>query len=152
VGCAHRSPLPTALPEQKPDIGIVGLVVGPDPSTLTFQRLGVIGAARGAEVGARIGWEAPLRPGLFTLQASLGSFDAKGFVLGLYLTGAGLALAPFGALVGTAAGALAAPSKAGVEQSMAALPRAFADIHLPDALATWIIEAGGERQIIFVAD
>src|SRR5262249_48016466 len=152
VGCAHRAPPPTAMLEPKSDVGAVGLVLRLHPPSPTFQRPGAVGAADGARVGGQIGWEASLRPGLFFLTGSLDAFNATGFGLGLVLTGAGLVLAPFGLLVGAAAGALAAPSNAKVEESMAALERAFADINPPDALAAWIIEAGGQRGTPPVAD
>ena len=159
LGCAHRAalmaPPPFAVPVApvpKSDIGTVGLVVQLDFSSSTFQRPGVVGAGEGAKAGAKTGAKAPLLPGLFFIRASMESNYINGLVLGLYLTGAGLVLAPVGAVVGAAAGALAAPSKAEVEQSEAALERAFADINFPDALSAWIIEAGGERQIISVAD
>src|SRR5262249_36996376 len=150
VGCAHRAslptaPLPTAAMEPKPDIGTVGLVVWPDPWIPMFQGLGAVGAAQGAKAGAKTGAVAPLLPGLFLISLSLQANEPNSFVLGLYLTGAGLVLAPVGAVVGAVAGALAVPSMAEVEQSMAALQRACSDISLPDALTAWIIDAGGGR-------
>src|SRR5262249_2936254 len=152
LGCAHRAPHPTAAMEPKPAIGSVGLVVWPDPSIPMFQGPGAVGAAEGAKEGAKTGALAPLLPGLFVIHLSLQANEPKGFVLGLYLAGAGLVLAPVGAVVGAVAGALAVPSMAEVEPSMAALQRASVDINLPDALIAWIIDAGGERQIISVAD
>jgi len=152
VGCGHRSPLPIAVPEQKPDIGTVGLVVGPDSYSPYFQRPGTVGAGEGAKQGAKTGAVAPLLPGLYFI--GLFGEPCVRYVceFGLVLIGAGLVLAPVGAAVGAAVGVLAVPSKEDVEQGMAALERAFADINLPDALPVWIIEAGGERRIISVED
>jgi len=157
VGCAHRAPqsaapMPTAVPEPKPAIGTVGLVVAPDPLSPTFQLPGIVGTGEGAREGAKIGAAAPLLPGLFFISASKQTSDPATVTVGLYLIGAGLALAPVGALVGAAAGALAAPSRAEFEQSVTALQRACVDINLSDALTAWIIEAGGERQIFSVTD
>src|SRR5215510_5227522 len=41
---------------------------------------------------------------------------------------------------------------ASLRDRLTALQRACVDINLPDALTAWIIDAGGERQIISVAD
>src|SRR5215470_12818724 len=141
VGCAHRTPLPTAAMEPKPDIGTVSVVVGPDPSSPYFQRPSAVSAGEGAKEGAKTGAIAPLIPGLYFI-ALFGEPCVRYICeFGLVLIGAGLVLAPVGAAVGAAVGALSVTSEEDVEQGMAALEWAFADINLSDALPAWIIEA-----------
>ena len=157
VGCAHRATVPTAVPEPKPDAGTVGLVVPPGPYSPNFQRPGAVGAGQGAKQGAKTGVMVPFMPGVVVIAVGL---DARGdprgaaaaLLTGLAMLGAGLVLAPVGAGVGAAVGAIAAPSLDEVERSAAALERAFADANLPEALPAWIIEAGGERPIVSIAD
>ena len=157
VGCAHRAPVPAAPPEPKPDAGTVGLVIPPGPYSPNCQRPGTVGAGEGSKEGAKTGAMVPFVPGVAVIAVGLEARgDPRGAVAalftGLAMLGAGLALAPVGAGVGAAVGAIAAPSRDEVERSAAALERALADADLPEALTSWIIEAGGPRPIVSVAD
>jgi hypothetical protein len=151
VGCAHRTP--TVAPAPKPDAGTVGLAVAPGPSTPSFQRPGAVGAGDGARKGAARGVLATLLPGLVVTGAgAYGGGDAYGLVARLMLLGAGGALAPVGAGVGAAVGAIVVPGSEEVERSAAALERAFADADLSYSLTAWIMDAAGQRPIVTVAD
>jgi hypothetical protein len=68
------------------------------------------------------------------------------------LLGAGVVLAPVGAGIGAAVGAIVTPPNDEVEQSAAALERALADAELSYSLAGWIIDAAGRRPIVSMAD
>jgi hypothetical protein len=151
VGCAHRAPVYViAPPKTKPDPGTVGLTIPPEGPEVILQRPATVGAGQGAKEGAKAGALAPLVPGAVVVGKSGGDYHA--FVFGLALLAAGVVLAPAGAGVGAAVGALTAPSKNEVERSAAALERALADANLPNVLTWWIIDAGGQRPIIHAAD
>jgi hypothetical protein len=150
TGCAHRAPAPITTPEPKPDPGAVGLAIAQQSPDATIQRPGTVGARHGAKEGAKTGALAPLVPG-FVVVKEVGG-DLRALLVGLMLLGAGVVLAPLGAGVGAAVGALTAPSQDKVEGSAEAIQRAFADANFPDALTYWIIEAGGQRPIVPIAD
>jgi hypothetical protein len=144
AGCADRAPIPIAAPEPKPDRGTVGLTIAQQGPDATFQRPGAVGVGQGAKEGAKTGALVPLVPGIAVV--------ATGNPYGVLLLGAGAVLAPLGAGVGAAIGALTAPSKDKVERSAAALERALADANLSEALTFLIIEAGGQQPIVHAAD
>jgi len=148
AGCARRTPI-SWPPEQKYDPGTVGLAITKQGPDATFQRPGTIGAGPGAKHGARTGAVVPLVPGMVVTEYG---GDARVVIFGLMLLGAGAILAPVGAGVGAAVGALTAPSKDAVDQNTAALERAFTGANLSDALTLWIIEAAGQRPIVPAVD
>jgi hypothetical protein len=131
TGCARRT-MPVLAPLPKPDPGAVGLAVAQENPVSTFQRPGVIGAGQGAKEGAKVGAFATIVPGLAILSGARG--DARIGVIGLAVLLAGVAIAPAGAGVGAAVGAIKAPSDGEVERIEAALERATADTCFPDAL------------------
>jgi len=148
AGCAHRTPI-TIPPEAKPDPGTLSLAIARQTPDVILQRPGTVGAKEGAKEGAKAGALAPLTPG-FVIVREVG--DPRAILFGLMLLGAGVALAPVGAGVGAVVGALTAPSSDEVEQSAAALQRAFADADVPRMLTARIIDAGGPRPIMAAAD
>jgi len=149
-GCSHRAPTPILAPEPRPDAGAVGLTIAQQGPDSTFQRPGVVGADHGAKKGAKVGAFAPLMPGLAVLSAA--TADARVAMFGLALLVAGVVVAPAGAGVGAAVGALTAPSRDTVERTEAALARALDAASFSDTLAYRIMEAGGERPIFSAAD
>jgi hypothetical protein len=150
IGCAHRRPEPIAALPDKPPTGTVAVVVSSKAAYASFQRPGVVGAGPGAMRGASVGALAPLAPGVFVLTNNLR--DARVFLFGLAMLGAGLVLAPVGAGVGATVGAIAAPSGDDVEQTTAALERALTEANLSEVLAAWILEEAGDRPVVAGTD
>src|SRR5262245_6249747 len=132
VGCAHRRPEPVVAVPEKPATGTVALVVSPAVRYTRFQQPGVVGAGQGAKEGASVGAVVPLVPGVFVIKGT--APDIRVLVVGLAMLGAGLVLAPVGAGVGAAVGAVAAPPTDEVEKTAATLEQALAEANLPETL------------------
>lgn len=153
VGCAHRpaphhivfEPRPDAARESKPDVGRVELTIATG-SAPEIERPRIIGSGQGAKEGAKVGAVTPALAGLAFTGTVL---QGGGYLVlaGLMLTAAGVAVAPVGAGLGAAIGAMTAPSEAEVERCAAALVQAVDDADLSNSLAAWIVHAAGSRPI-----
>jgi hypothetical protein len=150
-GCAHRA-IPPVVAAVKPEVGTVVLANASEPPTVNFKRPELVGGSRGAKEGAKAGALAPIVPGIVVTAGGAEAQSGSILAVGLMLTAAGIALAPVGAGVGAAIGAITAPSEDEVERSAAALARAVDEADLSNALAAWIVEAAGPRPIVRADD
>jgi hypothetical protein len=147
-GCAHRAIPPVVAELPKPEVGTVAVANAAGSPTVNFERPRLVGGGRGAKEGAKAGALAPILPGLAVSAVGGEAREGSILLVGLMLTGAGIALAPVGAGVGAAIGAIAAPSEEEVERCASALARVVGETDLSTSLAGWIVEAAGRRPIV----